>query len=701
MRHVRIRREVDSAADVRAGHVQLDAGQLGEGVQLFGQYDEFFSVVSGDVGDDRAVEACQIVDVFFDKRINAVVVQADRIEQPATGFNSAWRRISLTRQQRDSLRDDATELAEIDKRGRLLRISESPGCDEDGIAKFQAVQFNSQVGQRFSPVVILRHDAESFQNVCMVSRRDYAELRTVREPGRVLYRSRRDSVRKLSTMCVSGALSMCNVQKIELLTHTFQSGTLIALLLIPSSKFSPQTKHWFLTVPDLRVSHTRSDTKLNEFCKLLLAFGVFVDGELANAQLEFEGAPIHYATAPVSDPVAQLQQKLDRGDAALKWDEKHGWLPSVLYQLDISQSSQLLVFSKTSLQLRRIMPSRPRALYFNDETYIGWVQRGDVVEVSTVDPRQGAIFYTLKQQITDSPKFVRDRGQCLICHASSRTKGVPGHLVRSVYPSRDGQPHFGLGTITTDHATPFEKRFGGWYVTGTHGDMRHLGNAIADDNRKDPIDPEPGANLASLGRLFRTSPYLQQTSDLVAMMVLEHQAQMHNLITRASFETRRAKHHDAVMNAALKRPADYSSESTGRRIASAAEKLVEYLLFKDEFRLTSPVAGVSGFADEFSAKGPRDSKGRSLREFDLQTQLFRYPCSFLIYSEVFDTLPEPMLDAVYSRLFAVLNRPVNPNGEEDVFSHLSVADRTAIREILAETKPEFRERLTAFSKRLH
>lgn len=431
----------------------------------------------------------------------------------------------------------------------------------------------------------------------------------------------------------------------------------------------------------------------------LLVLPLVTNSEV-NAQLEFEGAPINYATAPVHDAVAVLQQKLDQGEASLNWNDDQGWLPSVLEQLKVSQSSQLLVFSKTSLQLRRIMPSRPRALYFNDETYIGWVQRGDVVEISTVDPEQGAIFYTLKQQITASPKFVRDRGQCLICHASSRTKGVPGHLVRSVYPSRDGQPHFGLGTITTDHATPFEKRFGGWYVTGTHGDMRHLANAIADDNRKDPIDPEPGANLANLGRLFRTSPYLQQTSDLVAMMVLEHQAQMHNLITRASFETRRAKHHDAVMNAALKRPKDYCSDSTGRRIASAAQKLVEYLLFKDEFRLTSPVAGTSGFADEFSTRGTRDSKGRSLRDFDLQTRMFKYPCSFLIYSEAFDALPPATLDVVYSRLLEVLNDS-SESVDDDAFAHLSRADRIAIREILAETKPGFRARMAAVSQTVH
>ena len=438
------------------------------------------------------------------------------------------------------------------------------------------------------------------------------------------------------------------------------------------------------------VRKSRPLSVLFVFCLLTLC-------RAASAQLEFEGAPLNYDSAAVDDPVARLQQKLDNGDASLSWDDKHGWLPSVLEQLRVSQSSQVLVFSKTSLQLRRIMPGRPRALYYNDDTYIGWVQRGDVVEVSAVDPNLGAIFYTLKQQITESPQFVRDRGQCLICHASSRTKGVPGHLVRSVYPSRDGQPHFGLGTITTDHSTPFDKRFGGWYVTGTHGDMRHLGNAIADDNRKDPIDSEPGANLESLGQLLRTSPYLKPGSDLVSLMVLEHQSQMHNLITRASFETRRANYHDAVMNAALKRSEDYSSESTGRRISSAAEKLIEYLLFSDEFQLKSPVAGTSDFASEFSSRGPRDGQGRSLRDFDLQTRLFRYPCSFLIYSEAFDAMPQPMLDAVYSRLVEILAVAPKSTGEESPFAHLSESDRNAIREILTETKPAFRERLAAIS----
>lgn len=483
----------------------------------------------------------------------------------------------------------------------------------------------------------------------------------------------------------------------------------------PPAPFDEFHRRMLLTVPTVWISQVisvhdmlRHDTdssraSLNVVCRaiaVLLIWSVALSRG-AVAQLEFEGAPINYETASVRDPVSLLQRQLERKEESLSWDDRHGWLKSVLEKLSIPQSSQLLVFSKTSLQLRRIMPSRPRALYFSDDTYVGWVQRGDVVEVSTVDPELGAIFYTLRQEKTDSPRFVRDRGQCLICHASSRTKNVPGHLVRSVYPGRDGQPHFGLGTITTDHRTPFEERFGGWYVTGTHGSMRHLGNAIADDNRRDPIDPEPGANLTSLKQLVRTSPYLQPTSDLIALMTLEHQSQMHNVITFAAYETRRAMHHDSVMNEALKRPNDFVSESTGRRISSAADKLVEYMLFCDEYPLTSAIAGVSEFAADFSERGPRDGRGRSLRDFDLKTRLFRYPCSFLIYSSAFDALPEPMLDAVYTRLFSILDSSDDTAGDENRFRHLSGSDRVAIREILMETKPEFRQRMLAISKAIH
>ena len=406
----------------------------------------------------------------------------------------------------------------------------------------------------------------------------------------------------------------------------------------------------------------------------------------AAAQLQFESEPINYQDAPVHDRIAQLQQKVDKGEIQLSYEGRRGYLRDVLRLLEVPPSSQALVFSQTSFQLRKISPHRPRAVYFNDDTYVGWVQGGDVIEFAAVDPQQGAIFYTLDQQRVSQPKFLRDRGQCMTCHASSRTQGVPGLLIRSVYADADGRPQLGSGTFTTDHRSPFTERWGGWYVSGTHGKLRHMGNCISRDrSNPEAIDIESGANRTDLKEFVDTTPYLKPTSDIVALMVMEHQTQMHNYITLANFETRHAQHYDRIMNKALGRPEDYQSESTGRRIVSAAEKLVRYMLLVDEFQLTSPVKGVSEFAAEFSSLGPLDSQDRSLRQLDLSSRLFKYPCSYLIYSDAFDSLPALVKQEVYRRLLEVLSG----SDQDAQFEHLSSADRTAIREILTDTKPDF------------
>lgn len=422
-------------------------------------------------------------------------------------------------------------------------------------------------------------------------------------------------------------------------------------------------------------------------CAMPAAFlmALVLQVESARGQIDFEREPINYATAPTTDPVAELQRKLDDGDIRLRYDQEHGYLPAVLELLDIQPSSQVLVASKTSFQLRQISPRRPRALYFNDHSYVGWVQQGDVVEVMSTDPAQGQIFYTLSQDPDEEPRFVRDRGQCISCHASSRTHGVPGGLVRSAYVAASGQPRYGSGTFTIDHTSPFSERWGGWYVTGTHGDMRHMGNVFSTGS-KDPekLDLEAGANLTSLSKLFDVSRYLTPHSDVVALMVLEHQTQMQNRLARANYESRSAAHHDAIMNTALERPEDYVSESAERRIAAVGDDLLRYMLFVDEFQLTDPIVGTSGFADDFQAKGPRDRRGRSLRDLDLKTRLFKYPCSYLIYSPAFDALPKAVKSYVAVRLGEVLSG----RDQSDEFAHLSAKDRKAILEILRETKPK-------------
>ncbi len=406
---------------------------------------------------------------------------------------------------------------------------------------------------------------------------------------------------------------------------------------------------------------------------------------VAAAQLSFERPPIDYHKAPTTDAIVRLQQQMDDGSFQLQYDSKHGYLPSLLDALDVPVSSQVLVFSKTSLQIRHIDPQQPRAIYFNDDVYIGNTRHGDVFEISAVDPQLGAVFYTLNQRRDEAPRFVRDKGQCLTCHASSRTADVPGHLVRSVFPDHRGHAIIGSGTFTTDHTSPLSQRWGGWYVTGTHGKQRHMGNVlVASRTNPEKLDVEDGANVTDLSDRVNVSPYLTPYSDIVALMLLEHQVQMHNLITRASFETRVATGSDQVMNEMLDRDPKYRSPSTQRRIERVGDRLLEYLLFSGEYQLEAPIRGTSGFAEEFAAGGPRDQKGRSLRDLDLDTRLMKYPCSYLIHSAAFDALPAPVKDYVSRRLYAVLKG----TDRSDKFAHLTSSDRRAIFAILQDTKPE-------------
>lgn len=406
--------------------------------------------------------------------------------------------------------------------------------------------------------------------------------------------------------------------------------------------------------------------------------------------VSYERPPIDYLNTEVHDPVAELARKVESGEVQLKHDEQYGYLTAVLEALDVPISSQTLVFSKTSLQLHRISPRRPRSLYFNDDVYIGFCQRGDVLELAATDAKQGATFYTLSQEKSDAPKFVRDRGSCLTCHASNRTQGVPGYLVRSVFADAAGHPKLGSGTFTTDHTSEFQDRWGGWYVTGQHGTMRHMGNTICKGEARD-FDRETGANDLDLKDNFRTDSYLTPHSDIVALMVLEHQTQMHNAIAFANYETRMALHQSYQMNALLDRPKDHISDSAQRRIASAADRVLEYLLFCDEFALSDEVRGSTSFAEDFSARGIRDSKGRSLRDFDLQTRMFRYPCSYLIHSPAFAGLPDSVRSQVLGRLKDILTG----DDPSEKYQHLTTEMRGEILEILSDTMPEFQELLLA------
>jgi hypothetical protein len=391
---------------------------------------------------------------------------------------------------------------------------------------------------------------------------------------------------------------------------------------------------------------------------------------------------IQYHTRPTNDLVAKLNLDIQSGKVQLKFEGAQGYLRSVLEAMKVPVESQIVTFSKNSVQSYRISPKNPRTLFFNDAVTVGWV-RGGFIELAAEDPSQGVIFYTLSQQQADKPQFKRD-DECLTCHESLNSVGVPGMLVRSMMTSPDGQPLPWLGNNVTDHRTPMAQRWGGWYVTGNSGSIRHLGNAMVTDT----ANPESAVtdqtlNLESLKSKFDTHAYLSPYSDIVALMVFEHQMHMTNLLTRigwearfASFEALSGNRKDG-QNATI--PTDLNPP-----LSESANEIADYMLFVDEAPLGGRIRGTSGFTEKFSAEGPFDGKGRSLRQFDLRRRMMRYPCSYMIYSDAFDALPLEARDAIYKRMWQILS------GKEKNkrYSRLNRADRQAIVEILRETKKD-------------
>jgi len=341
------------------------------------------------------------------------------------------------------------------------------------------------------------------------------------------------------------------------------------------------------------------------------------------------------AFACAEDPVAALSHRIEQGAAPLPYDPVYGYLPALLDALGIPVESQMAVFSKTSIQLLRIEPSNPRVLYFNDSVAVGWVP-GGFIELAAQDPGAGIKFYTIQQRPDER---LESRDVCLNCHKSATT------LVRSVTSSPSGAPS---GESDVDSRTPFNKLWGGWFVTGNTVPEGHMGNAVFENSIRRELTPSLDPKLS-----------LTPASDVVALMVFAHQMHMMNLLA----------HPDDI------------------------NEFVDYLLFVDEPPLPGPIRGSSGFAEKFSGAGPRDHRGRSLRDLDLRRRLMRYPCSYMIYTEAFDALPKPAKEAVYRRMWQILSGEVTAARYE----RLAPADRKAVLEILRETKkdlPEYFQRVS-------
>src|SRR5436190_7280273 len=416
---------------------------------------------------------------------------------------------------------------------------------------------------------------------------------------------------------------------------------------------------------------------------LAVALGVFllagmrasVDAQRAGT---FMGSPddpaIKYSTAPVNNVVVDVNKKLQDGALQFTFDSRSGYLRSALEAFQLPLDSQLLVFSRVSLQGKRISEQNPRALYFNDRLALGWVRGGDLLEVAAYDETQGIVFYTLDQRPDESgpPQFKR-AFICLGCHVTGNTLNVPGLLMFST--TRPEPSQFSGLPRHIDHSDALAKRFGGWFVTGSTGSAHHMGNDAA------ALDGRTSRELMSVEGLFDADGYRALSSDVVAHLVLTHQAGMTNLLTRAAWEARAAD--PSLHPPATSTPGQEASVAV--MMAGIASEVVDYLLFIDEAKLTDRVRGASGFAERFSASGPRDGKGRSLYELDLRHRLMKYPCSYLIYSPAFDALPPAAKEPIYKGMWEVLS------GQEQDGRYraaLPLADRRAMVEILRDTKKD-------------
>lgn len=378
---------------------------------------------------------------------------------------------------------------------------------------------------------------------------------------------------------------------------------------------------------------------------------------------------IAYSTAPVNNVVDDLNRRLQDGSAVLTFDGRSGYLQSLIDALRLPTDSQLLLFSQLSLQGRLINPSNPRALFFNDRVALGWVRDGDLLEVAAHDAKQGVVFYSLEQRATTRPVFKREF-RCLGCHMNGDTMGVPGLLMFSTAPETGDQQ---VRIASIDQRSPLAERWGGWFVTGASGAVRHLGNQV-------PALADHPPEVASVAGLFDSDGYRAMSSDIAALLAFSHQTHMTNLLTRASWEARAA---DPAAHWQMPVAPD-QARLVEEMLRGVADEVVDYMLFVDEAPLPNAIGGRSRFAERMSSSGPHDRKGRSLYELDLKTRLMKYPCSYLIYSPAFDALPAPAKSPIYTRLWQVLSGDTR----EPRYRSLSLADRRAIVEILRDTKPD-------------
>ena len=406
----------------------------------------------------------------------------------------------------------------------------------------------------------------------------------------------------------------------------------------------------------------------------------------AQSEPDYERAPIYYSATAPNNAVTRLQSLLTRGEIKLAGSELE-MLRTLLNELGVSPASQMLVFSRTSFQRTRIHPDQPRALYFSNSVYVGWVP-GGLVEVTAIDPQLGPVFYTLAlpgpQQT--SPKIERE-SDCLRCHGGVFVREIPGLFVRSVFPDAAGDPLLRHGTQIVDDETPFAERWGGWYVTGYDGTASHRGNALASEQGEILRFKPSAARPKELSAFFDTTRYLRPTSDMLALLICEHQMSVQNSLTHAAFAVRRIIDYQHGLQTAFHEPqTDTPAFDSVRSVFSGAvQDVVDHLLFRQAAPLPAGIIADPAFVASFAPNAPRSRAGHALRDLQLTDRLFAQRCSYLIYSEVFRALPPGLKSRIYARLKTALGS----RDPSDRYAYLQTDEKERILSILEETLPDF------------
>jgi len=384
---------------------------------------------------------------------------------------------------------------------------------------------------------------------------------------------------------------------------------------------------------------------------------------------DLDSEPHRYFQRTAVDRFSRRIPELAAGGLPLDRSSERAFLKSLLRALDIPESSQLLVFSNTSLQLSLINPDNPRALYFSDDLYLGYVPGGKI-EVATIDAELGAVFYIFDIPRSDSRVVVERARRCMNCHANEDTLKIPGLSVKSVAPGPGGGSLDTFHPGQSGHTQPLAERFGGWYVTGTGGFDGHWGNRMGrlyqGELSATPLEP---------GTRFSFERYPVATSDLLAHLLHEHQVGGVNRLIRAQYRFRELRHRNGgSVPQAL--PPDLETELAD---------LLSYLLFAQEAPL--PASGIPGnpaFREGF-ARNRKAVDGHSLKDLDLRTRLLRFRCSYLVHTPFFEGLDADLR----RRILRDLDHALSPEKRNAASRHLSDSEAAVIRTILRATVPGF------------